>query len=458
MTRSPQSARWYILPTLVGAQFLCTAPWFAANAVLPDLQRDWHLPATAIGHLTTAVQLGFICGCLLYALTGLADRWSARVLFLGSAIGTAGLNALPYVLPGDLTTLLAVRVLVGFGLAGIYPIGMKIAAAWFPGRAGLSIGALVGALVGGTALPHLLRGVGADLGWPIVLGAVSAGAAAGGVALAWLVPDPTPPPAGTPATPMIGLRHLIRSRAYRRAAGAYFGHMWELYAFWTFLPLLLTSAGTGHESPTQSVRVAAGIAAGAAGCLIGGWVSLRSGSARVARCCLLVSGLCCLAAPLLPGLPPGWVVGLVVIWGAAAAGDSPQFSALVAQSLPPTQIGTALNLMNGVGFALTIISIQLCNHLLGHLPTHWLPLVLAPGPAVGWFLLRGEGVDPALSRPPSPPASAGRPSCPAALSAHPEGSRVRPPLSLSAGLAEFQEAVRKNENSRRGPAGTGNGW
>lgn len=368
-----------VLPVLVLAQFAGTALWFAGNAVLPDLQQAWGLDARALAWTTSAVQLGFIIGTLGAALSGLLDRVSRRRLFFAASIAGAAVNLIPLAVPG-LPTLLLCRALTGVCLAGIYPVGMALAASWYQGGLGRALGWLVGALVLGTAAPHGVRHLGSHLPWSSVWIVVSAMAALGGFAVLLAVPDG---PYRAPRAPgKTDLRGLFAVPEFRASALGYFGHMWELYAMWTFVPALLALR-------TASVSGWAGviIAAGAVGCVGGGLLSRRVGSARVARWSLIVSGTLALATPWIITLPWPVCVGLLIIWGVAVVADSPQLSTLTAQTAPSALVGTGLAVVTAIGFAITIGSIQLLAAFDAQtLP--WIMPALAIGPLLGWRALR----------------------------------------------------------------------
>ncbi len=338
---SPMAVPGRILPVIVLAQFAGTSLWFAVNAVMPDLQQAWGLPAAALGSLSSAVQLGFVAGTLVFALLMLADRLPPTRVFLACSLLGAAANALIVLADGKLAWLLALRFTVGFLLAGIYPVGMKIAAAWFRERLGAVLGVLIGALVLGTALPHGLRALVASgwigaLPWQAVILAVSALAAGGGVATWLLVPD-RPVAGAAPVTPRaLGL--IWQDRRLRASVFGYFGHMWELYAFIVLVPLVLA---TRLQAPAAvSGWAFAAIAAGFAGCVGGGLAARRFGSAWVAQAQLATSGACCLAAPLVLGAPLPVFIGWLLLWGATVSGDSPQFSTLTAQNAPPAAVGS----------------------------------------------------------------------------------------------------------------------
>ena len=378
----PRPAR--ILPVIVAAQFAGVSIWFAGNAVLGDLQRAWGLAASALGYVTSAVQLGFIAGTLTFAFLAIADRHSPRLVYLICSLLGALANLAAIAADGSLAVLLAMRFTTGFFLAGIYPVGMKIASGWYQKDLGNALGLLVGALVLGTALPHLLKGLGGSWPWEAVLVGVSGIAALGGLLMYLLVPDGPFLRQGAKFDPA-ALASVFRSRGFRASAFGYFGHMWELYAFWAFVPVALASRpGIGNFS----LWAFAVIAAGSAGCAGGGLVSLRSGSARVAFAQLAVSGACCLLSPLLFAAPTPLFLACLLLWGVAVVGDSPQFSALNAAYAPRELVGSALTIANCIGFAITIFSIQLLNTAAAAIPVQYLFLLLAPGPVIGLFAMR----------------------------------------------------------------------
>ena len=375
-----------ILPTIVFSQFAGTSLWFAGNAVLPELQSSLQLQDNALGLLTSAVQFGFILGTLCFALLSLADRMSPRLLFLICALLGAGANALVLYFATSITGVLILRAATGFLLAGIYPVGMKIAASWYSGKLGKAIGYLVGALVLGTAFPHLLRGLGATMPWQSMLLGVSLLAATGGLLMYLLVPDGPYLSKGARFDAGNMLK-VFRVPDFRAAAFGYFGHMWELYTLWAFTPFIL-SYTLPHLSTSQvSLYSFAVIAAGAVGCIGGGYLSELWGSAKVAFVQLLLSGLCCvLSLFILSG--SYFIVPFLVFWGVVVAGDSPQFSALSARTAPPHLVGTALTVVTSIGFAITIVSIQVSAWLLQLLKPEHTFVWLALGPLLGLFALR----------------------------------------------------------------------
>jgi predicted MFS family arabinose efflux permease len=378
-----------ILPVIVVSQLAATSLWFAGNAVLPDLQSRLGLPDSALGHMTSAVQLGFIAGTLVFAVLAVSDRYSPRATFLACALLGAACNASALLAGEHMGLLLGTRFATGFFLAGIYPVGMKIASGWYRHDLGRALGFLVGALVFGTALPHLIRGLGQSLPWETVMLCVSAIAVAGGIAMFALVPD-GPYLAGAAKFDPRALATVFRSRGFRASSFGYFGHMWELYAFWAFVPPLVAAHAAGSGGPVVDISLMAFavIAAGAVGCIAGGHLSLRYGSARVALAQLAASGLCCLLAPLVFYAGPLLFLPFLLFWGVVVVGDSPQFSALNAHYAPADQVGSALTIANSIGFGISVVSIQLLNIAASAMPVHTLFLLLVPGPIFGLWALR----------------------------------------------------------------------
>ena len=369
------------MPIIVASQFAGGSLWFAGNAVLDDLQRDWGLPAEALGYITSSVQLGFIVGTLAFAFFALSDLFSPRILFFACSLLGAIANAAILALGESYAALLALRFVTGFLLAGIYPVGMKIASGWYQRDLGNALGFLVGALVVGTAFPHLLKGIGHALAWQAVILGLSAVAAMGGLLMLALVPD-GPHLAKAARFDPRALAAVFRVPAFRASSFGYFGHMWELYAFWAFVPWVL-AAHAAHRELNVPLWSFAVIAAGGVGCVAGGLISLRRGSAPVAFAQLAASGLCCALSPLLFHAPAPLFLAFLLFWGVVVVGDSPQFSALNAQSAPRQLVGSALTIANCIGFAITIFSIQLLNSLAPIIGTQWLFVLLVPGPIFG---------------------------------------------------------------------------
>jgi len=373
-----------ILPVIAISQFAGTSVWFAINAVMADLQRSVALPASAVGWLTAAVQLGFIVGTFGFALLSIADRFSPRKVFLVCSLLAAALALATALLPPQYGALLALRFLTGIALAGIYPVGMKIAAGWFAHGLGWALGVLVGALVLGNALPFGLRALGAQWSWQAVMLAVAAVAAGGGVLMAAFVPDgPHLAPAARITPRALGV--IWHDPKVRASAFGYFGHMWELYAFFVLIPAIVLQRWQGAAA---SWWVAATMAVGGFACVIGGALVRRVGGARVAGFQLASSGLCGLLAPWMLDAPlPLWGAWLLW-WGATVSGDSPQFSALTAANAPRAMVGSVLTFVNAIGFTLSVGTITLFAAMAAVWPLAQVLPWLALGPAIGLLFLR----------------------------------------------------------------------
>jgi len=387
MTESAPARPRRILPVIVLSQFAGSSVWFAGNAVLGELQQKWNLGSDALGYVTSAVQLGFIVGTLVFAFFAIADRYSPRKVFFLCALLGAASNLGVYLLANGYASLLVLRFATGFFLAGIYPVGMKIAAGWYRRDLGNAIGFLVGALVMGTAFPHLLKGLGHALPWETVTVGVSATAALGGLLMFLLVPDGPYMSKGAKFDPR-AFAVIFRSPLFRASAFGYFGHMWELYGFWAFVPVVLAAhlaqANAALNVPLWAFFV---IAAGSIGCIAGGLISVRIGSARVAFSQLATSGTCCILSPFLFHAPTPFFLAFMLLWGITVVGDSPQFSALNAQNAPKELVGSALTIANCIGFSITIVSIQLLNELSTSVSAAYLYVPLALGPMFGLMAL-----------------------------------------------------------------------
>ena len=374
-----------ILPILVLAQFAGTSLWFAINAVMPDLQQQMGWPSSAVGRLTSALQLGFIVGTLVFALLAIADRFSSRRVFLSCALAGAlcTLGALLHI--ESFNELLLWRAATGFFLAGIYPVGMKIASQWFPEGLGVALGWLVGALVLGSASAHGIRALAVELHWSTVMVSVAVLAAAGGLILFMAIPEPPASAATAKKLEWQALASMWTDWRVRASVLGYFGHMWELYTLWVLAPLILATKLDGQALSLAAFGV---LGIGALGCIGGGWLAKRWGSARVATLQLSMSGFCCLLAPWLMSAPLCWFLLWLAVWGLTAAGDSPQFSTLTASNAPKHAVGSVLTLTNCIGFAISIVSIELFTSLAQVQALESLLPWLGIGPLLGIFAMR----------------------------------------------------------------------
>lgn len=375
----------YAIPVIVVAELFGASLWFSINAVADALHRAWGMTPVEVGYLTSAVQLGFITGTLLFALSGLADRFSASRIFATCALLGALVNAAFVFGNGELITGIGYRFATGLALAGIYPIGMKLVVSWEPDKAGNVLGWLVGMLVLGSGLPHFVRGLDVTPNWQTVIYTASILAAVAGI-MVWRLGDG--PHHGSSRTLQWGAAFKVFTIAdFRAPALGYFGHMWELYAFYTIVPLLIGHLDNSVGGAYVYLAASGVFLAGGLGCIGGGIVSHRWGSGRVAMIALTGSALCCLIYPWVSVMAFGAALTLLFIWGCFVVTDSPQFSALASKACPAERVGGALALMNSIGFAITVVSIELAT-LLWDSAREYVSWLLLPGPVLGLLAMR----------------------------------------------------------------------
>jgi MFS family permease len=374
----------YTLPIIVIAQFFCTSMWFAGNAVMQDLSLNFNLEESALANLTSSVQFGFIIGTLVFAIFNIADRNSPSKVFFISALLGAIPNAMLILDFNTFYSLVFFRFLTGFFLAGIYPVGMKIAADYFEKGLGVSLGYLVGALVLGTAFPHFLKGLSADLNWQSVLIGTSSISFIGGLLIMLFVPN-GPYRKQSSSFQFAALYKVFQNQSFRKAAFGYFGHMWELYAFWAFVPFYLSLYNSINTDINLNISVYSFvvIGIGSLSCIIAAYLSKKFGIKTMAAISLSISGTLCLASPLLLLLPQWLFLTFLILWGMAVISDSPLFSTLVANNAQSEIKGTALTIVNSIGFAITILSIQLLSYFQNSVYNNYIFMILALGPILG---------------------------------------------------------------------------
>lgn len=378
-----------VLFSIVVAQFFCTSLWFASNAILPDLIQQHTLTADFLGHLTSSVQIGFITGTLFFALFALADKYSPSRVFFLSAILAAVSNFLGSVDDVNQFSLLSYRFFTGFFLAGIYPVGMKIASDYYQKGLGKSLSFLVGALVLGTALPHLLKSLSASFHWKYVLYSTSLIAIIGGIIILVFVPDGPYRKPGKTIHFNSSLTGFKNSK-FRSAAFGYFGHMWELYAFWAFVPTMLTTYNMHYPTTNLNVPFLSFliIASGGIACVVGGLLSTRFSAKIIATIALASSFGCCLLSPvLLVHANSTVMITFLFFWGMVVVADSPLFSSLVAKYAPEESRGSSLTAVTCIGFAITILSIQLISSWIETTSSIYAYMLLGIGPALGLIFL-----------------------------------------------------------------------
>lgn len=376
---APPAGRTGVLLALCGCVVLSMTTWFSAAAVLPQLRALWSVSEAAAGWLTIAVQLGFVLGALGAALTGLPDRVPPRRLMAGAAFGAALANLALLAAPGP-GSAIGLRVATGVLMAGIYPPALKLVATWFRSGRGVALGSVIGALTLGSALPHAVN-AGGGLPWQGVILAASAATLAGGAGVLLFLregPYPFPRASFEPAR----LRQALGNRAVLLATGGYLGHMWELYAMWSWmLAFLAARPGAGGGASLLTFLI---VAAGAPACVLAGWLADRLGRTTLTIGLMAASGGCAAAIGLAWEGPPLLLAAIGLLWGATVVADSAQFSAVVTETGDPALVGTALTAQLGLGFGLTALAIWVVPLAAGALGGwQWAFLVLVPGPLLG---------------------------------------------------------------------------
>ncbi|WP_036461079.1 MFS transporter [Mycobacterium sp. 141] len=361
--------------------------WFSASAVAPSLSADLDITGIASVALTSSVQLGFVLGAIASAVLNIADRFPAHQVFCVSATFAAGCTFVLPLCASTFSVVALLRLCTGVALAGVYPIGVKLIASWAtPATRALALGILVGALTLGSALPQLIRGIGPQ-SWQSVMFSAAAVTLVGGLVTGKCVTAGPHLQAARPVSdPGYALR-MFTERRPRLAVLGYLGHMWELYALWTWMPAFILASQQARDGSTGSVvhltAFAAIGAAGVLGCLIGGYAADRFGRSPAAVSAMVLSALCCILSPLLFAKALSLLAAFLFVWGAAVIADSGVFSTALSETANPRLVGTALTAQTAFGFLLTIITIHLVPVLADHIGWRWALTVLAIGPSLG---------------------------------------------------------------------------
>lgn len=373
---------------LAAALVISMSTWFSASAVVPQLRAEWDLSDSAVAWLTIAVQLGFVAGALLTAALNVSDVLPIRWVMILSALGAGTVNLGLLIADGPRFAV-PLRFATGAFLAGVYPPALKLIATWFKARRGMALGVMVGALTLGSASPHLVNALG-GLAWPTVIVATSVMTFLGAVLIAaWVREGPHPFPRAT--FDIRQARYAFRNRTLVLAALGYFGHMWELYAMWTWFLVFFRASLAESGDPDGAFAATATFAVigvGALGCYLGGVLSDRWGRARLNLASLVISGTCAALIGLTFGRTPWLVLAVALVWGSTIVADSAQFSTLVTEFADQRYVGTALTVQLAIGFLLTVVTIWLIPWFEALVGWRAAFLLLVPGPLLGLVAMR----------------------------------------------------------------------
>lgn len=376
--------KWTALILLAIASLCSMSVWFSGSAVVPALKHEWGISDTDAAWITQAVQIGFVVGTLVSAILNLSDIFNARHLFAVSSLIAAAANAALAHFSHSPTSAIVFRFFTGMCIAGVYPPAMKIAATWFRESRGFAIGVLIGALAIGKGTPYLMNAIGSD-SWRTNMLFIALLPLIAAVLILMLHNGPF-----TPARAVFDIRqvhNVLRNRGVRLANYGYFGHMWELYAMWTWAPVMIRASMALHGAAPEYAEIASFLVifSGAAGSIAAGLLADRVGRTLVTSWAMILSGSCCIMIGFLFGKEEIAMLTIAIIWGATVVADSAQFSTSVTELGDPQYIGTALTLQTSIGFLLTTIPIYLIPVLVDHFGWRYAFIALAPGPAFGVY-------------------------------------------------------------------------
>lgn len=377
---------WRALVWIGLSELFALSLWFSASVIAPELIEVWNLSSNSEGWLSTSVPIGFVIGALFSSYFGVADRFNPRKVFAVSVFLGAILNALLILVDYAFFGIL-LRILTGITLAGVYPIAVKILSQWFPQKRGFAIGILIAALTLGSSLPHFVIMFFSSLNWKLVIICTSALALLSAIIVTYILEDAPIMSEKSPFSLKL-IKKVVTNKPVMLANYGYFGHMWELYAMWTWLPAFLTASFSAYspEFPHWFIALSSFISigiAGGIGCVVGGLISDKIGRANLTIISMFISAIC----SILIGFTFGqfiWITLIIcIIWGMSVISDSAQFSAAVSEIAEVEYVGTALTFQMCIGFLITIFSINLIPIIQRIVGWEWVFTILAIGPILG---------------------------------------------------------------------------